>query len=78
MPPWTATTVSFEQNPPLLIDGPCTPESEAIGGFGLIEVADLDEALAMVRTWPAGGFVEIRPLVDPRPDSSAIEREAVP
>ena len=32
-------------------------------GYASIEVADLDEALRMARTWPGRGSVEIRPVV---------------
>ena len=33
-----------------------------VSGYTDIEVADLDEALRMVRTWPGCPIVEIRPL----------------
>jgi hypothetical protein len=29
----------------------------------VVEVADLDEALSMAKTWPGGGTVEIRPVI---------------
>ena len=60
--PFSATTVRFVGGRSVIHNGPCTPEAEAIGGFGIIEAADLDEALAIVRSWPVGGYVEIRPL----------------
>jgi hypothetical protein len=47
---------------PLVTDGPFLEGTEVIGGYAEIDVADLDEALQMAKTWPAGG-VEIRPLV---------------
>jgi hypothetical protein len=34
-----------------------------IGGYAEVEVADLDEALEMAKTWP-GGDVEVRPVVE--------------
>jgi len=38
---------------------------EAIGGFGILEVADLEEALAIVKTMPApDGKVEVRPILE--------------
>jgi hypothetical protein len=61
--PFSATTVRFVGGRTVLHDGPFIPEPEAVGGFGIIEVADLDEALALARSWPVGGYVEIRPLV---------------
>jgi len=47
---------------PLITDGPFVEGTEVIGGYAEIDVADLDEALQMAKTWPAGG-VEIRPVV---------------
>jgi hypothetical protein len=60
--PSTATTVSRRNGKVIVTDGPFIESKEVIGGFALIEVADLDEALAMAREWP--GTVEIRPIVD--------------
>lgn len=58
-PPATATTVRGGQ----VTDGPFMEGKESIGGFAIVEVADLDEAIEMARTWPASPAVEIRPLV---------------
>jgi len=44
-------------------DGPFIEAKETVGGFALIDVANLDEAIEMAKTWPAKGSVEIRPLV---------------
>jgi hypothetical protein len=60
--PSTATTVSRKNGKVIVTDGPFIESKEVIGGFALIEVADLDEALAMAKEWP--GTVEIRPIVD--------------
>ncbi|HUE67518.1 MAG TPA: YciI family protein [Candidatus Acidoferrum sp.] len=60
--PSTATTVSRINGKVIVTDGPFIESKEVIGGFALIEVADLDEALAMAKEWP--GTVEIRPIVD--------------
>ena len=59
----TATTVRFKGGKPMVVDGPFIEAKEVIGGFAVVEVADLDEALAMAREWP-GGDVEIRPVVE--------------
>ena len=59
----TATTVRFEGERPVVSDGPFIETKESIGGYGVIDVADLDEALAMATTWPARGFVEVRPVL---------------
>lgn len=65
MAPPTATTVRFIGGRPRFHDGPFTAEAEAVGGYGIIQVADLDEALTLACSWPAGGYVEIRPLRSP-------------
>jgi hypothetical protein len=63
--PHAATTVRFVGGRCLIEDGPFTAEAESVGGFGIIEAANLDEALAIVRSWPIGGYIEIRPLAQP-------------
>jgi hypothetical protein len=60
--PSTATTVSRKNGRVVVTDGPFIESKEVIGGFAVIEVADLDEALAMAKEWP--GTVEIRPVID--------------
>jgi hypothetical protein len=67
--PSTATTVSHKNGRVIVTDGPFIESKEVIGGFALIEVADLDEALAMAKDWP--GTVEIRPIVDHSGDRGA-------
>jgi len=60
----TATTVSWEAGRPVLTDGPYLEAKETIGGFGVLEVSDLDAAIEIAQTWPARGHrVEIRPIV---------------
>jgi len=49
---------------PLLTDGPCPEASEVLGGYAEVEVADLDEALRMAKTWPPKGAVEVRPVLE--------------
>jgi hypothetical protein len=62
----TATTVRGYGAKAELIDGPFVESKEEISGFGVIEVPDLDAALALARTWPAlqipGESVEVRPV----------------
>lgn len=60
--PSTATTVARKDGKVTVTDGPFIESKEVIGGFAIIEVDDLDEALAMAKEWP--GTVEIRPIVD--------------
>ena len=63
----TATTVRVENGETLLTDGPFVDAKEHVGGFIVIEVDDLDAALAFAAQVPAarmGGAVEVRPLVE--------------
>lgn len=61
--PETATSVRFgADGPPVVTDGPFLEGKEQIGGYAEIDVADLDEALVMAKTWPGRGTVEIRPV----------------
>jgi hypothetical protein len=65
--PGTATSVRFgPEGPPTVIDGPYMEGKEAVGGYAEIEVADLDEALRMAKTWPGRGTVEIRSVMTGR------------
>jgi hypothetical protein len=61
--PETATTVRLDQGGPVITDGPFLEGKEVVSGYTEIDVADLDEALRMVKTWPACPIVEIRPLM---------------
>ena len=60
--PETATTVRLDGGRMMTTDGPFIEGKEVVSGFTEIEVEDLDEALRMVRTWPACPVVEIRPV----------------
>jgi hypothetical protein len=61
----SATTIrnSFDGGDPITTDGPFIETKEAIGGFYIIEAADLDQALALARQCPSG-IVEVRPVMD--------------
>ena len=63
----TATTVRVRDGETLLTDGPFVDAKEHLGGFLLIEAADLDAALELAARIPAarmGVAVEVRPLVE--------------
>lgn len=62
MPRQAATTVRLEGGEPVITDGPFVEGKEVISGFAEIDVADLDEALRLVKTWPGCPLVEIRPI----------------
>ncbi|AQZ63773.1 YCII-related protein [[Actinomadura] parvosata subsp. kistnae] len=61
-PVHTATTMRLDQGEPVVTDGPFVEGKEVVSGFAEIEVADLDEALRVARSWPACPIVEIRPV----------------
>jgi len=61
--PETGTTVSFDRGKPVVRDGLFLEGKELVGGYVEVEVTDLDEALAMAKSWPGGGTVEIRPVM---------------
>ena len=66
-PVTTATTVTHGGEAPVVADGPFSEAKEVIGGFSVLEVADHDAAIAIVKSWPLlelpGNSVEIRPMV---------------
>ncbi|WP_026931790.1 YciI family protein [Glycomyces tenuis] len=62
MPAHTATTVRLDRATPVVTDGPFVEGKEVVSGFVEVDVADLDEALGMARSWPGCPTVEIRPL----------------
>jgi hypothetical protein len=60
----TATAVRKDASGSVTVtDGPFAETKEALGGFYLIEVASLDEAIAVAKQVPAPfGGVEVRPV----------------
>ncbi|HEX3813447.1 MAG TPA: YciI family protein [Mycobacteriales bacterium] len=61
----TATTVRVVGGRTLMTDGPFADTKEVLGGFCLVEAADLDGAIDLAARIPAarlGGAVEIRPV----------------
>jgi hypothetical protein len=63
--PDTATTVVLEDGRSTLIDRPLLEAKEAIGGYAVVEVPDLDAALELAASFPMpDGEVEVRPVVE--------------
>ena len=60
----TAKTVRVSRGKCLVTDGPFAETKEQLGGFIIIEAADMDEAIAVAAEIPVGwlGCVEVRPL----------------
>ena len=62
----TATTVRVRAGETVLTDGPAAELKEQIGGYTLVECADLDEAISWASQIPAAwkDIVEVRPVID--------------
>jgi hypothetical protein len=60
----TAATVRVRKDKLLVADGPFAETKEQLGGFFLIEAADLDEAIQLAGKWPSArlGSIEVRPI----------------
>jgi hypothetical protein len=66
-PTSTATTIRAKQGKRIVTDGPFAETREQLGGYTLIEAADLDDAIAI-----AAGFlgddsmatIEVRPVIE--------------
>lgn len=63
-PTSVATTVRVIDGKTHVLDGPYADSKEQLGGFHIIEVADLDAAIAWAARSPSAlhGVIEVRPL----------------
>jgi hypothetical protein len=61
----SATTVRVREGETELTDGPFAVTKEILGGYYVLECADLDEALKQAERMPLAryGSVEVRPIV---------------
>ena len=66
MPIASATTVRVVDGRTVTTDGPFAETKEQLGGFYLVEAADLDEAIAYAAMIPGAthGSIEVRPIWD--------------
>jgi hypothetical protein len=64
-PVGTATSVRVRDGETLLTDGPFAETREQLGGYYLVEAADLDEAVAIAAKIPTSryGTIEVRPVM---------------
>ena len=62
--PSTSTVLRAKDGEVLVTDGPYVEAKEHLGGFTIIDVPDLDEAIRVAKRFPGSrrGTVEIRPL----------------
>lgn len=62
----TATCVRTKDGKKLVTDGPFAETREQLGGYTLIDVKDLDEAIEIASRMESGGLgtIEIRPVLE--------------
>jgi hypothetical protein len=61
--PQTAKTIRHHGGKPVVTDGPYAESKEVLGGFILLEVRDMQEAIRIAENIPVGKFgsIEVRP-----------------
>ena len=68
----TATTVRVRNGEVLATDGPFTETKEILGGYYLVDVADIDRAIELAAQLPGArrgwDSIEVRPLMELPPD----------
>lgn len=76
-PPESATCVRIRNGSRVVVDGPFPETKEQLGGYFLIRVANLDDAIAIAAKIPGSrrGTAEIRPIF-PLPERSPVGDEA--
>ena len=67
----TASTVRVRDGGVSITDGPFAETKEILGGFFMIDVKDLNEALKIASKWPSARFgsIEVRPIAELREQS---------
>ena len=65
-PTTSATSVRVRDGKSLVTDGPFAETREQLGGYYLVNVKDLDEAIAVAARIPSArtGTIEVRPLIE--------------
>jgi hypothetical protein len=64
-----------------VVDGPFAESKEAVGGYFLLVVKDLDEAVAIARQCPGlpyGAKIEVRPVAGECPMATEVRAEGQP
>lgn len=64
--PSTARTLRVRNGRTTIVDGPFAETKELLGGFNLIEAADMDDAVRIAAEfpWASVGSIEVRPVRD--------------
>ena len=65
----SATSVRLRDGKRLVTDGPFAETREQLGGYYLVQAADLDEATSLASRIPSArlGTIEVRPLIEGPP-----------
>jgi hypothetical protein len=65
-PPEEAKTVRVRGGSVMVTDGPFVETKEQMGGYDIIEAADLDEAIEVASKHPVArfGMIEVRPFLE--------------
>jgi hypothetical protein len=66
MPVAAATSVRVREGKRLVTDGPFAETREQLGGYFMVDVKDLDEALTIAGRIPGArkGTIEVRPMIE--------------
>src|SRR5215470_17961406 len=79
-PTSTATSLRVKDGKRVITDGPFAETREQLGGYFIIQVQNLDQAIEIAAQIPAGrwGTVEIRPLLEiaglPEAEAAGLKR----
>jgi hypothetical protein len=75
-----ATTVRVLNGKPQVLDGPYADSKEQLGGFHIIDVADLDAAISWAARSPTAlhGVIEVRPIMDKSLAEISTEIDSLP
>lgn len=65
-PPHTAKSLRTRNGKVTVVDGPFAETKEVLGGFNVIDAANIDEAVEIARAfpWTDIGCVEVRPILE--------------
>jgi hypothetical protein len=72
-PTSTATTIRVQAKKRMVTDGPFAETREQLGGYTLIDAADLDEAIEIAAGFLGDGSfatIEVRPVVEYQPPAA--------
>ena len=80
LPPAAAATLRVRDGRLSTTDGPFVETKEQLGGYYVIEAANLDEAIQIAAKIPGArlGCVEVRPIADDAPTLRALGVEPTP